>query len=109
MFQNDWFQDRQALKNPPAEAVWDCSAPGQPADSAVAYWVDRLSFDGPAWLVREHLSGYGAWDASELCDHKQNLERLLWIWCCDIAEEIYDRNNISDATVAEVCPIYLMQ
>lgn len=106
MYQNEWFQDRQALKCPPAEAVRDCTGSG-PADSAVAYWVDRLNFDGPAWFIRDHLSGYGAW--SNLSDHQQNLERLFWIWCCNIAEEIGDRNNITDETVAEVCPIYLMQ
>jgi hypothetical protein len=109
MFQNDWFQDRQALKNPPAEAVRDCSAPGQPADSAVAYWVDRVNFDGPAWLIRDYLSGHGAWDAAELCNHKENLERLFWCWCCDIAEEIGDRSAITPENVDEVCPIYLMR
>lgn len=106
-YQNEWFQDRQALKNPPAEAVRDCSTPGQPADSAVAHWVDRLGFDGPAWLIRDHLSGYGAW--SNLSDHKENLQRLFWVWCCDIAEEIGDRSQITDENVAEVCPIYLMR
>lgn len=107
MYRNEWFEDRQALKNPPAAAVRDCSAPGQPADSAVAYWVNRLGFDGPAWLIRDHLSGYGAW--SNLCDHQENLERLFWIWCCNIAEEIGDHSNITDETVAEVVPIYLMR
>lgn len=106
MFQNEWFQDRQAIKHPPAEAVQDCSGSGS-ADDAVAYWVDRLSFDGPSWLIREHLSGYGAWDSADLCDHKQNLQRLFWVWCNDIAEEICD--DITDETVAETCELYLMR
>lgn len=85
-FQNSWFHNRQSIQTLPDECVRDCTAPG-PADEAVSYWVAKLQFDGPSWLIREHLSGYGAWDASELCDHKQNLERLLWIWACDVAED----------------------
>ena len=34
------------------------------------------------------LREYGAWDTSELSDHDANLDRLLWVACCDIAEEI---------------------
>jgi hypothetical protein len=84
-YRNPWFHDRTAIAAPPPEAVSDCSGQGR-ADSAVAYWVRTLNFDGPAWLIREHLSGYGAWDRSELCDHQQNLHRLFWIWCNDIRE-----------------------
>jgi hypothetical protein len=82
---NAWFHDRTAITAPPPEAVADCSGTGR-ADFAVTYWVRELAFDGPAWLIREHLSGYGAWDAAELCDHQQNLRRLFWIWCNDIRE-----------------------
>jgi hypothetical protein len=52
----------------------------------VAYWVSRLNLEAPPWLLREHLRGYGAWDAAELCDHRANLQRLLWIWACDCKE-----------------------
>lgn len=38
-------------------------------------------------LVSE-LSGYGAWDDQELADHQQNLQRLLWLACCDIRENL---------------------
>lgn len=82
---NAWFSDRCAIQEPPPECVADCSAQG-PVDDAVAYWVRELEFDGPAWLIRQHLRGYGAWDRSQLCNHRQNLERLLWVWCCDIRE-----------------------
>lgn len=109
MFSNDWFSGRMATKNPPADAVLDCSVPGQAADEAVDYWVNRLGFDGPSWLIREHLSGYGAWEPSDLCDHQQNLRRLLWVWCFDIVEEIGDRSSINDETVGQVCPLYLMR
>lgn len=38
-----------------------------------------------AAIVAEELSCYGAWDDElELCDHEENLQRLLWIACGDI-------------------------
>ena len=85
-YSNEWFHGRDAIQEPPQEAVYDCSGPG-PADEAVVYWVERLSFDGPAWLIREHLKGHGAWDAAQLCDHQQNLQRLFWVWCGDLRED----------------------
>lgn len=42
-------------------------------------------------LVASELKEYGAWDAEELQDHKQNLQRLLWIACSDIAERGKDQ------------------
>lgn len=86
-----WFSvkhcgGRESLRQLPPEAISDCSGPG-PADEAVAYWVQRLEFDGPPWLFREHLRSYGAWDAADLADHNANRERVLWIWACDCREE----------------------
>ncbi len=40
----------------------------------------------PDTLARE-LKEYGAWDANELADHEQNLQRLLWLAAGDIVEE----------------------
>lgn len=40
--------------------------------------------------IREVLEGYGAWDDAELMDKEKNIERLLWIAACDIAEESYN-------------------
>ena len=77
----------------PAECVADCSGPG-PADDAVSFWVDRLGFDGPAWLFRSHLSEYGAWDAADLADHNANRERVLWLWACDCAESPGERDYL---------------
>lgn len=37
-------------------------------------------------LVREELDEYGAWDEKELASHEDNLTRLLWIACGDIAD-----------------------
>lgn len=80
-----WFNGRAAISRLPQECIDDCSSPG-PVDSAVAYWVDRLNIEAPAWLLREHLKQYGAWDTWELCDHRANLHRLLWIWASDCRE-----------------------
>lgn len=79
MFRNAWFHGAWIQQELPLECVADGSAPGR-VDEAVACWVDRLQFDGPAWLIRRHLRGYGAWSRAELCDHQANLQRLLWIW-----------------------------
>jgi len=37
-------------------------------------------------LLREELKQYGAWEDEELLDHAQNLQRILWLACCDIVE-----------------------
>jgi len=37
--------------------------------------------------VAHTLRGYGAWDETELADHDANLNRLVWIAGCDLAEE----------------------
>ena len=37
--------------------------------------------------LRKELSEYGAWDESELADHDQNLQRILWLAAGDIVEE----------------------
>ncbi len=84
-YKNLWFDGRYSRRQLPGECIEDCSRSG-PADQAVKYWLERLQFDGPAWLIREHLKGYGAWEPTELADHKQNLARLLWIWANDCAE-----------------------
>ena len=86
MFINQWFNDRQMIQDLPEECIDDMRGSGR-KDDAVDYWIEELEFDGPAWLIREHLSGYGAWDKKELCNHKQNLRRLLWIHGADMAED----------------------
>ena len=84
-YSNEWFDGPYAIKTPPIEAILDCSGPGA-KDEPVEYWVNKLGFDGPAWLIRDHLEGFGAW--SNLCDHQENLRRLFWIWCNDIREAV---------------------
>ena len=40
-----------------------------------------------AETLRQELKEYGAWDADDLADHDQNLQRILWIAAGDITEE----------------------
>jgi len=80
-----WFNHRAAISRLPGDCITDCSAQGS-VDEAVAYWVARLNLEAPPWLLRDHLRGYGAWDAAQLCDHRANLQRLLWVWACDCKE-----------------------
>ncbi len=41
----------------------------------------------PKQLVKE-LEEYGAWDETELQDHNNNLERILWLAASSILEEL---------------------
>ena len=82
-----WFDGRQSINNLPQSAVMDCSERGADASVACTYWVTRLQLDAPSWLLRDHLRGYGCWDESQLCDHQENLRRLIWIWANDCREE----------------------
>ena len=44
--------------------------------------------------VRYDLREYGAWSDDELSNHQDNLERLLWLACCDISERIDEYEEI---------------
>ena len=37
-------------------------------------------------VLRDELSEYGAWDDGQLADRAQNLARLVWLACGDIAD-----------------------
>lgn len=62
-----------------------------PADSAVLalslepYIAEQLDKIDPK-LLADELDGWGAWDEAELADHGQNLQRILWLAACDVAE-----------------------
>jgi hypothetical protein len=45
----------------------------------------QLDAIDPVILAAE-LREYGAWEARELADHEQNLQRILWIAAGDITE-----------------------
>jgi hypothetical protein len=98
MYPSDWFDGPWAKQQPPADCVRDCSSQGR-VDETVDYWAKKLNLTAPPWLLRRYLKGFGAWEPDELCNHDQNLRRLLWIWCCDIKE--------AAAGGGEPCPMYL--
>ncbi len=60
-------------------------------DDDVAFYLKtpaiarQLAKINPADIGAE-LKEYGAWDADELADHEQNLQRLLWLAAVDMAE-----------------------
>lgn len=87
-----WFTSSSGfveLQITKAEAA-TCAHPG-PCDSDVLALskvpriAKQLAKINPEHL-RGELQGYGAWDAEELADHAQNLQRILWIACGDIYE-----------------------
>jgi hypothetical protein len=47
----------------------------------------------PCALIKKILLEYGAWDNEELQDRKTNIERLIWISCLDIQEELYSKGD----------------
>ena len=44
-------------------------------------------------VLRSELREYGAWDAKELADHDQNIQRILWIAAGDIAHPVKQLRN----------------
>jgi len=80
-----WFDGRESTRQLPAECIADCSGRGDQTKN-VEFWVERLNFDGPVELFKEHLKEYGAWDDEQLKDHDENKQRVLWIWACDCDE-----------------------
>ena len=45
--------------------------------------------------IATELDEYGAWSETELTDHDQNIQRILWITANNISEEKYDKNRHS--------------
>lgn len=37
-------------------------------------------------ILADILREYGAWDDGDLLNHDANIDRILWIACCDITE-----------------------
>ena len=88
-----WFDGRDSTRQLPPECIADCSGSGDRSDN-VKRWVERLNFDGPVELFKEHLDGYGAWDDEELKDHEENKSRVLWIWANDCYENPGDHDYL---------------
>ena len=55
--------------------------------SAVPYIREQLDQINPEILACG-LSEYGAWDAEDLADHEQNLQRFLWLACGDAIDDL---------------------
>lgn len=78
----------------PLDLARTCCHPGDcEADVLAAreHWliIEQLARLVPS-TVAESLKEYGAWSDEELADHNQNLTRLLWLACSDVAEEHVD-------------------
>lgn len=56
----------------------DCSHAGS-CDGDVAYWLGEIGLALDPAEAADYLRGYGAWDATELASHADNLARILWI------------------------------
>ena len=65
-----WFDGRESTRQLPAECIADCSGSGDQTNNVEA-WVERLDFDGPVELLK---------------DHYENKLRVLWLWACDCDE-----------------------
>ena len=56
---------------------------------AIRRQLDKLD---PA-IVAAELAEYGAWDETELADHEANLDRILWLGCGQITDELAERRR----------------
>lgn len=53
----------------------------------VEHILNTYKIDGDPEDVKNYLTGYGAWDDSELEDHRENLKRLVWLTGAALSEE----------------------
>jgi len=72
------------------DALKACSGPGD-ATMSVIELMRCFTVTGDKADCAKYLTQYGAWDEFELTDHNANLERLVWLAGCDLAEngEVY--------------------
>lgn len=77
------LEDAQACSHP-----GDCEADVR-ALMATRHIADQLK-EIDAETAREVLWDYGAWNDDELSDHEANLRRIVWLACCDVAENPED-------------------
>lgn len=59
------------------------------AQPEIAAQLDAIPTDA----IRDYLRETGAWNAEELASDADNRDRLLWLACCDIAEEYRTETN----------------
>jgi len=81
-----WFEGRESTRQLPPECIADCSGSGEATEN-VKGWIERLDFDGPKDLFKEHLKEFGAWSEEQLEDHEENKMRVLWCWACNCFDD----------------------
>ena len=84
-FDMNHLNGRESTRQLPPECIADCSGSGDQTDN-VKHWVEKLNFDGPVELFKEHLKEYGAWDDEQLKAHYENRIKVLWLWANDCYE-----------------------
>ena len=62
-----------------------CGGIGQQDDNVAAV-LRNFEVTGDPSDCRDYLRQYGAWDDDDLQDHETNLERLVWLAGCDLAQ-----------------------
>lgn len=64
----------------------DMASPGDQSANVAEFrkWFD---VEGEPVSCRNFLRGVGAWEEDELDDHDANLDRLIWLTGCMLAEE----------------------
>lgn len=56
---------------------------------AIKRQLNKLDKD----ILANELKEFGAWDAEQLENHEENLNRILWIACGDIIDSIYEKQR----------------
>lgn len=87
-----WYASsgRPILLSLAMENAEECSHQGQCDLDVEALMLDpEIEAQTSAWdpeTLRAELAEYGAWDDKELADHEENVARMVWIACNDVAE-----------------------
>ena len=84
---SDFFLSLSDLPEDMAQALTDCLTQGRDALPEVQAFLSDFGVECDPDLAKAYLRPYGAWDESELSDHTENLERLVWLIGCDLAEQ----------------------
>jgi hypothetical protein len=82
---NDFLIQLEELQPELAEALKACSAPGDASD-AIEYVRANWEVQCEEEDARAYLRPLGAWEEDELQNHQQNLDRLVWLIGCDLAD-----------------------
>lgn len=83
---NDFFLSLSDLPKDMAKGFTDCLTQGRDAHPEVEAFLASFTVTCDPELAKAYLRPYGAWDEDDLTDHSANLERLVWLIGCDLAE-----------------------